>query len=265
MLALVLSRRDFREDDQMVGLFTLSKGKIDVIARGVKKIVSKNSPHLEPFSLIEAEIIKGRELDRLASVQPVKNFKNIRLDLAKSRLAGYAAIFLDKLLRPGGVGEEKLFGLFLGWLEFLAADQKTASPRRASPLLLYSFILKTFFVLGLAPVLDRCVRCGRLADWRHIGRAIFSPVEGGLAESTCPAPHPGRRIKGASRQLFSSDKSLILDANDIKLLRLLAEDKWPLISRLKAEPSREFRVKEAIRRFAEHHTEAGLARFSEGI
>lgn len=248
MLALVLSRRDFREDDQMVGLFTLEKGRFDVLARGAKKITSKNSPHLEPFSLIEAEIVRGRELARLASVQPIEDFKNIRLDLAKSRLAGYAVSFLDKLLKPG-VGEEKIFALFIGWLEFLAAAKPKKSSSRVSSLLLHSLILKIFSALGLAPVLDRCARCGKSVDWRRIGQAIFSPADGGLAEAACFKSRPAEAI--------------ILDADDMKLLRLLAADKWPLVSRLKAEPSREFRVKEAIFRFAEYRLETALARFSE--
>ena len=42
MLAIVLSRRDFREFDQIVSLYTKEKGKLEVLARGVKKITSKH-------------------------------------------------------------------------------------------------------------------------------------------------------------------------------------------------------------------------------
>ena len=62
MLAFVLSRRDFREYDQSISLYTLEKGRLEVLARGVKKILSKNAAHLEPFCLIEAEIIQGKEI-----------------------------------------------------------------------------------------------------------------------------------------------------------------------------------------------------------
>ncbi|MFZ2978199.1 MAG: DNA repair protein RecO, partial [Candidatus Magasanikiibacteriota bacterium] len=69
MKAIVLSRRDFREADQIISLYTLEKGKMEILARGIKKITSKNSAHLEPFSLVEAEIIFGKELNYLGAVQ----------------------------------------------------------------------------------------------------------------------------------------------------------------------------------------------------
>ena len=43
MLAIVLSRRDFREFDQMISVYTKEKGKLNLLARGVKKITSKNA------------------------------------------------------------------------------------------------------------------------------------------------------------------------------------------------------------------------------
>jgi DNA repair protein RecO (recombination protein O) len=52
MMAIVLSRRDFRENDQMIVLYTLEKGKIEALAKGIKKTVSKNAAFLEPFFFV---------------------------------------------------------------------------------------------------------------------------------------------------------------------------------------------------------------------
>ena len=42
MYAIVLMRRDFRENDQIITFYTKDNGKVEVLARGVKKIISKN-------------------------------------------------------------------------------------------------------------------------------------------------------------------------------------------------------------------------------
>lgn len=118
MLSLILSRRDFREFDQIVSFYTKEKGKVEVLARGVKKIISKNVAHLEPFSCVDAEIIMGKELARLGAVQPINYFANIRADLQKSLAAGYVVSLLDKILHPGEK-DERIFNLTVEFLEYL--------------------------------------------------------------------------------------------------------------------------------------------------
>ena len=66
MQAIVLSRRAWREYDELVTLFTYDLGKVQGLAKGSKKIVSKQSPHLEPGAIVEVTIIPGREIDHLA-------------------------------------------------------------------------------------------------------------------------------------------------------------------------------------------------------
>ncbi|MBI5413653.1 DNA repair protein RecO, partial [Candidatus Peregrinibacteria bacterium] len=118
MLSIVLSRRDFREFDQIISCYTKEKGKAELLARGVKKITSKNSAHLEPFSFVDIEIAPGKGIDHLTKVQPINYFVNIRQDLQKSLSAGYVVSFLDKILHVGEK-DERIFFLTLGWLENL--------------------------------------------------------------------------------------------------------------------------------------------------
>jgi len=116
MQAIVLSRRDFRESDQIISLYTLDKGKQEVLARGVKKITSKNSAHLEPFSFVDIEIVPGKEIDHLTKVQPINYFSDIRKDLQKSLSASYVVSLTDKLVHSGEY-DERIFELLKGWLE----------------------------------------------------------------------------------------------------------------------------------------------------
>lgn len=118
MMAIVLSRRDLREFDQMISVYTKEKGKLNLLARGVKKITSKNSAHLEPFSLVNIEVAPGKEIDHLTKVVPANYFSNIRVDLQKSLAAGFVASTTDKLLHTHEP-DKKIFELLNGWLEYL--------------------------------------------------------------------------------------------------------------------------------------------------
>ena len=118
MLTIVLSRRDFREADQIISCYTKAKGKVELLARGVKKITSKNSAHLEPFSLVDIEIAPGKGIGHLTKVQPINYFSSIRNDLQKSLSAGYVVSLLDKILHVGEK-DERIFELLFGWLEHL--------------------------------------------------------------------------------------------------------------------------------------------------
>jgi recombinational DNA repair protein (RecF pathway) len=118
MLSIVLARRDFREYDQIISLYTKEKGKIELIARGVKKIKSKNTAHLEPFSVVDVGIASGKEIDYLTKVQGVEFYKNIRNNFQKSLISGYVVGLINKLVQVGE-SDERIFNSLINWLDFL--------------------------------------------------------------------------------------------------------------------------------------------------
>ena len=141
MFSFVLARRDFREYDQLISLYTLEKGKVEALARGVKKIGSKNTAALEPFSFIEAELVQGRELTHITKAVPTDYFARIRSDLKKSLLAGYIMDLADKILQPG-LPDKNIFYLLKNWLEFL---DETDAPE---PALADAIVARFFILLG---------------------------------------------------------------------------------------------------------------------
>lgn len=141
MLSIILSRRDWREADQIISLYTLEHGKVEVLARGVKKILSKNSAYLEPGCLLEAEVIAGKEINHLGSTQPINIFKNIRSSLLSSLMVCYAVALLNKIIHSGEP-DEKIFCLYKNWLEFLD------STKIVNIILLDSLIIKLYSFLG---------------------------------------------------------------------------------------------------------------------
>ncbi len=118
MQSIILSRRDIREYDQMITLYTRELGKIDVLARGVKKVLSKNSAFLEPFCFVEAEVIPGKDFAHLGSVVPIDIFKHIRNDLFASLSASYVMNVLNSHI-PTGDPDKRIFDMLCSWLTWL--------------------------------------------------------------------------------------------------------------------------------------------------
>ncbi|MFA7314981.1 MAG: DNA repair protein RecO [Candidatus Magasanikbacteria bacterium] len=118
MLSIVLSRKDFRDYDQIVSVYTEEKGKMNLLVRGVKKIVSKNSAYLEPFSIVNITIEKGKETDYLTRVQSENYLRNIRENLEKSLIASYIVFIVDKLFSEGEF-DSRFFFFLREFLEYV--------------------------------------------------------------------------------------------------------------------------------------------------
>lgn len=231
MLAIVLKRRDWQEYDQIISIYTVRQGKLDILAKGVKKIISKNSAHLEPFSLVEVNLVAGKELDRLTTVQPVEIFKKIRQDLRKSLVAGYAVDFLNKMV-PIEEKDEKIWDMLLSWLSFL--HQTT----QINDNLLYGFVIKTLSLLGFKPELTNCAVCGNISE--YAGFDISSGV-------VCSGCVQEEILKCGSDQL---EKMQILLSADWKKINSLPIDK---------------KLFNLIFRFAEYHSEKKIINFNSSI
>ena len=144
MLAIVLGRKNWREFDQMISLYTREQGKVEVLAKGIKKIISKNSANLEILSLVEIDIAKGKEIDHLTKVQSVKIFKNIYSDFDKIFIANYAVKIADVniLARER---DERIFDLLTSFLDFLNSAEKVNYLNLAT-----GFIFKLWHCLGFS-------------------------------------------------------------------------------------------------------------------
>jgi len=179
MLAIILDRRDFRESDQIISCYTKEKGKVELLARGVKKIISKNSAQLEPFSFVDIEIAPGKGIDHLTKVQPINYFANIRNDLQKSLAAGYVVSLLDKVLHVGEK-DERIFDLLKGWLEFTNLESSILNLK-----LLDGFIVKLLNCLGyditqvsgLELELRKDLELLKNSDWDYVSSLKFGEGE----------------------------------------------------------------------------------------
>ena len=156
MYAIVLMRRDFRENDQIITFYTKDNGKVEVLARGVKKIISKNSANLEPFCFVDVEILQSKEIKFLGSVQTANSFSNLRQDFKKILLAQATLRILTDLTQEN-LPDKKVFIFLYSWLKFLDELESVVD----YVMLCNSFVLKMSALLGFLPQLNFCVHCSK--------------------------------------------------------------------------------------------------------
>lgn len=205
MYSFILKRSDLREQDQIVTLYTLEQGKVDALARGVKKILSKNSAYLLPVFLIDAEVLSGKEVNHLTKAVPVFVYKNILEDLNKISLLQTVFKWVNILTKYER--EPKIFLLIKSWLEFLDTTDK------AETALSYGFLGNILMHLGFAPGLENCIFCQNKNNL-----VAFSPAGGGVVCKNCFFL---KKQKDA--------KIYPLRAVDLQAMRLLFANNWQKI------------------------------------
>ncbi len=93
--ALVLRRRDYSDADRVLTLFTPDKGRIEVIAKGVRKTSSRKSGHLEPFTHVNLLLAQARTWDIVTEAVAVESYRYLRENLDTISRAGYVAELVD--------------------------------------------------------------------------------------------------------------------------------------------------------------------------
>jgi len=178
---IILKRRDYHEHDRLFCIYTKDYGKIDVLAKGTKKIVSKFNPYLEPFYLVDLMIAKGKIFDKLANANIVKTFSNLRSNLNGFFILNYLSEAIDNLIL-GQTTQTNKFEILLEVLDLL--DDKIIKSNDKEKLLALAnvYIFKLLKFLGYRPEIQRCVMC-------HKGilltKNIFDFSHGGIICEDC--------------------------------------------------------------------------------
>ena len=222
---IVLKTIKLGEADRIVTIFTRSHGKVRAVAKGVRKTKSRFGGRLEPFTLVDLLIYRGRNLDTITSADIRDHFKGVRDDYPSYTCACALAELVEKITEE----RERAFStyaLLLGGLQTLADGRgDTVVP---------AFLVKLLSVSGYHPSLSVCAGCGGSGD---LGG--FSPAMGGAVCRGCWG---------------EDDEAFRLPADRIALLaKLLASDFGA-----SADPGATVEVTQALRRYAEYHLERPL-------
>ncbi len=167
---------DYRDTDRIVTLLTEDFGKIGAVARGARKSHRRFGGALQPYVLMQAELRKGRgELEHLQSVSVKRAYLNILRDLDAVAAAGAGLASIRERL-PDHEPAPEIFETTLGFLD--ALDRGLPCTETS-----LSFQIRVLAFLGFAPVLDQCVRCGKLPPAGSA--AQIDAARGGIVCQVC--------------------------------------------------------------------------------
>jgi DNA repair protein RecO (recombination protein O) len=177
--AVVLRSIRYGEADRILHLYSDRRGRVNAIAKGVRKPRSRFGGRLEPFFRLDLLLHEGRgELLTVTNVSTVNGYPRLR---GSAPALNAAARACDAVLRLLDAAEPNppAYNLLCRYLEMLNADP---AGRAAAIETALSFRLKLALAAGFAPELASCARCGE-AD--HLSG--FSGAAGGVVCSACEA------------------------------------------------------------------------------
>ena len=213
--AIIIKKTKLGEADRILTLYTPHLGKIQAVARGIRRPRSKLAGHLELLTHSQISLARGRNLDVVTGSQTINSFLPLKSDLWLTSCALYA-IELVNQFTPDHVENYPLFQLLLETMGQLcqATDKE---------LTLHYFELHLLNEVGYRPQLHQCVSCQ--AALKPTTNS-FSPGTGGMLCPDCSATLP---------------LTYPLSINAQKVLRLLQNSDYNTTGRLKidAELSRE--------------------------
>jgi len=198
--AVVLRSIRFGEGDRVLHVYTLERGRVGVVAKGVRRTKSRFGARLEPLSHVEVMLHQGSgELATVTGAQLVRAHSDARED--PYRLA-VGLVGLEAMLRLFTEQERnpKAFEALTRFLDALDEAEARAEEPALDPLGL-SFQLKLLWLSGYLPHLTSCAECG--AEGPLVG---YSPRAGGAVCERCAAdslPLSGEGIRGIEGLLGS--------------------------------------------------------------
>jgi DNA repair protein RecO (recombination protein O) len=159
--AVVLRSFRLGEADRVLHLYTLDRGRIGVVAKGIRKTKSRFGARLEPLSHVDVLLHQGSgELQTVTGVELVASHRAARED--QYRLA-VGLVGAEAMLRLFSEQEcnPRAFQAVTRFLDLLD-DLPPRAPRPALDPLALSFQLKLLWLSGYLPHLTSCADCGAM-------------------------------------------------------------------------------------------------------
>lgn len=230
--AIVLKRHDYGEADRILTVYTRERGKIAIIAKGVRRIASRKAGHVELFTHAQMLLAEGRNLDVLTQVEMIDAFPRLRDDLVRMTYAYHIAEIVDRFEQDDHASPAT-FQLLRDSLSALGDVDDPSVVARYFELRYLSFI-------GYRPHLFDCALCSAPLVQ---GDATFSPEAGGVVCPACAA---------------TVGDGVAIDDAAFRVLRFLQTRELGLVHRIVLAPNTRGQVEHALHAFVRHHLEREL-------
>jgi DNA repair protein RecO (recombination protein O) len=180
--AVVLRSFRLGEADRVLHLYTLDRGRVGAVAKGVRRTKSRFGARLEPLSHVEVLLHQGSgELQTVTGAELLESHRPARedpyrLNVGLIGLEAMLRLFTEQEANP------RAFRALTRFLELLdkAAPPRAARARSALDPLALSFQLKLLWLSGYLPHVTSCAECGI-----EEGLVGYSPRAGGAVCENC--------------------------------------------------------------------------------
>lgn len=224
--AFIIKKIKLGEADRILTLYTPHLGKIQGVAKGVRRPRSKLAGHLELITYSQVSLARGRNLDIIIGSQTIDSFLPLKSDLWLTSCALYVIELINQFAAEH-VENYSLFQLLLEIMHHLcqAGDKE---------LVLRYFEMHLLSLVGYRPQLQQCVSC-RL-PLKPVTNA-FSSADGGVL---CPQCRQKRPL------------TYPLSVNALKVLRLLQSSNYDTASKLKMNRKLSDELAEVLSHYIEY-------------
>ena len=224
--AIIIKKTKLGEADRILTLYTPHLGKIQAVAKGVRRPRSKLAGHLELLTHSLVSLARGRNLDTITGSQTTNSFLPLRSNLELTSYALYAIELVDQFTADQ-IENYPLFQLLLETMHRLcqAGDNE---------LVLRYFELHLLNEVGYRPQLQHCVSC----------RSTLKPITNSFCSSAggmlCPDCHQTHPL------------TYPLSVNALKVLRLLQSSHYNTASKLKMNPELSRELNEVMKGYLQY-------------
>jgi DNA repair protein RecO (recombination protein O) len=175
---IIIKRISLGEADRILTILTEDRGKIRVVARGVRKPRAKLGGFLELFRYNEYLLAEGRNMDLVTGAYTIDNLVGVGQNLRSVATAYYIAETVDKLIEETqDVGRS--FGIVYQALKAINDGGDLDAIKSW-------FEVNLLTSLGFRPELDHCVECRS-----PLASGWFSFDLGGLLDEQHHGSDPG--------------------------------------------------------------------------
>jgi DNA repair protein RecO (recombination protein O) len=205
--AVIIKKIKLGEADRILTLYTPDHGKIEAVAKGIRRPKSKLAGHLELLTYSQIRLARGRNLDTIIGSQTIDSFMTLKNDLWLTSYGLYAGELINQFTVEH-LPNPPLFQLLLQTLQHISRAVN-------ADLSLRYFELHLLELVGYRPQLQECVSCH--IELNPVVNS-FCSVSGGILCPSCKYEQP-------------SSFSITVDA--LKVLRLFQRSTFEVVERLK--------------------------------
>jgi len=224
--AVIIKKIKLGEADRILTLYTPHLGKIQAVARGVRRPRSKLAGHLELLTHSLVSLARGRNLDTITGSQTINSFLPLKSDLQLTSYGLYATELIDQFTAEH-IENYPLFQLLLETLHCLSLGDN-------NELTLRYFELHLLNEVGYRPQLQQCVSCRQVLEPTT---NFFCPSAGGVLCPSCcqsqPLTHP-------------------ISVNALKVLRFLQSSDYNTAVKLKMDPELSHQLEMVMRDYLKY-------------